>query len=83
MKFKNLMVKFYLGSMSWFTKTARFALRVMNSKWFKVAVGVYLVVAWYSAIDNIVDTLYWDEERKCVMQSVTVYGGDVEQIPFE
>ena len=34
-------------------------------------------------IDNILDTLYWDEERKCVMQSVTVYGGDVEQIPFE
>ena len=34
-------------------------------------------------IDNILDTLYWDEERKCIMQSVTVYGGDVEQIPFE
>ena len=34
-------------------------------------------------IDNILDTLYWDGERKCVMQSVTVYGGDVEQIPFE
>lgn len=34
-------------------------------------------------IDRILDTLYWDEERKCVMQSVTVQGGDVEQIPFE
>lgn len=34
-------------------------------------------------IDNILDTLYWDDERKCVMQSVTVQGGDVEQIPFE
>lgn len=34
-------------------------------------------------IDYILDTLYWDEERKCVMQSVTVQGGDVEQIPFE
>ena len=34
-------------------------------------------------IDRILDTLYWDEERKCVMQSTTVAGGDVEQIPFE
>lgn len=34
-------------------------------------------------IDWVLDSLYWDEERKCVMQSVTVQGGDVEQIPFE
>lgn len=34
-------------------------------------------------IDRILDTLYWDEEKKCVMQSVTVQGGDVDQIPFE
>lgn len=34
-------------------------------------------------IDHILDTLYWDEERKCVMRSVTVQGGDVEQVPFE
>lgn len=33
-------------------------------------------------INDILDTLYWDDERKCVMQSVTVHGGDVEQIPF-
>ena len=33
-------------------------------------------------IDHILDTLYWDEERKCVMQSITVQGGDVEQVPF-
>lgn len=33
-------------------------------------------------IDYILDSLYWDEERKCVMQSVTVQGGDVDQIPF-
>lgn len=33
-------------------------------------------------IDFILDTLYWDDERKCVMQSVTVQGGDVEQVPF-
>lgn len=34
-------------------------------------------------IDFILDTLYWDEEKKCVMQSITVQGGDVEQVPFE
>ena len=34
-------------------------------------------------IDWILDSLYWDEDKKCVMQSVTVAGGDVEQIPFE
>lgn len=34
-------------------------------------------------IDWILDSLYWDEEKKCVMQSVTVQGGDVEQVPFE
>lgn len=34
-------------------------------------------------IDHILDTLFWDEEKKCVMQSVTVQGGDVEQVPFE
>lgn len=34
-------------------------------------------------IDHILDTLYWDEEKKCVMRSVTVHGGDVEQVPFE
>lgn len=34
-------------------------------------------------IDNILDTLYWDQEKKCVMQSITVQGGDVEQVPFE
>ena len=34
-------------------------------------------------IDCVLDTLYWDDERKCMMQSVTVQGGDVEQIPFE
>lgn len=34
-------------------------------------------------IDDILDTLYWDEERKCVMRSVTIQGGDVDQVPFE
>lgn len=30
-------------------------------------------------IDFILDTLYWNPEKKCVMQSVNVQGGDVEQ----
>lgn len=34
-------------------------------------------------INDILDTLYWDEEKQMVMQSVTVRGGDVDQIPFE
>ena len=34
-------------------------------------------------IDHILDTLFWDDEKKMLMQSVTVPGGDVEQIPFE
>ena len=34
-------------------------------------------------IDSVLDTLYWDDEKKCLMQSVTVQGGDVEQVPFE
>lgn len=34
-------------------------------------------------IDCLLDTLYWDPERNCIMHSITVQGGDVEQIPFE
>ena len=35
------------------------------------------------AVDDILDTLFYDDEKKMIMQSVTVQGGDVEQIPFE
>ena len=34
-------------------------------------------------IDDILDTLYYDEETGILMQSVTVAGGDVDQVPFE
>ena len=34
-------------------------------------------------IDHILDTLFWDDEKKMLMCSVTVQGGDVEQVPFE
>ena len=34
-------------------------------------------------IDSILDVLYWDDERKELMVSVTVAGGDVDQVPFD
>lgn len=34
-------------------------------------------------IDDLLDTIYWDEEKGCLMRSVTVQGGDVEQVPFD
>ena len=34
-------------------------------------------------IDHILDNLFYDEETGRLMESVTVQGGDVEQIPFE
>lgn len=34
-------------------------------------------------IDHILDSLYWDENTGKLMQSVTVQGGDVEQVEFE
>ena len=34
-------------------------------------------------IDHILDNLFYDEETGMLMESVTVQGGDVEQIPFE
>lgn len=34
-------------------------------------------------IDQLLDTLFYDEETGVLMQSVTVAGGDVDQIPFE
>ena len=34
-------------------------------------------------IDHILDNLFYDDETGLLMESVTVQGGDVEQIPFE
>lgn len=33
--------------------------------------------------DEILDTIYIDQETGILMQSVTVAGGDVEQVPYE
>ena len=35
------------------------------------------------SIDCILDTLFYDEETGKLMQSVTVHGGDAEQVPFD
>lgn len=32
--------------------------------------------------DHLADNIYFDEERGCLMRSVTVQGGDVEQVPY-
>lgn len=36
-----------------------------------------------NAIDELLDRVYWDEEKEQLMESITVRGGDVEQVPFE
>ena len=41
------------------------------------------VVEQFEKWDHELDTLYYDEETDTLMQSVTVQGGDVEQVPFE
>lgn len=33
--------------------------------------------------DHLADNIYFNEERGCLMRSVTVQGGDVEQVPYK
>ena len=40
------------------------------------------VVDQFDEWDDLLDTIYYDEETDMLMQSVTVAGGDVEQIPY-
>lgn len=40
------------------------------------------VVDQFDEWDDLLDTVYWDEGLGMLMQSVTVQGGDVEQIPY-
>lgn len=58
MNFKQILIKFYVSSASWFNKMIRFTLKIMNSRFFKIAVGVYIAVLWYEAMDRIVDTVH-------------------------
>ena len=41
------------------------------------------IIQQFDEWDDLLQTLYIDEETGILMQSVTVQGGDVEQIPYE
>ena len=41
------------------------------------------IVEQFEEWDRLLDTLYLDEETGLIMQSVTVAGGDVDQIPYD
>lgn len=58
MNFKQMLIKFYVSSASWFNKMIRFTLKIMNSRFFKIAVGIYIAVLWYTAIDRVVDVVH-------------------------
>ena len=58
MSFKKMIIQFYMKVTMWFTKTIKFALQIMNTKWFKLAVMVYVAIMFYNSLDNIVDTVF-------------------------
>lgn len=69
-------------------KFRRWSLNVMKKLRRSVGLEGYEVMRMtepeiQNEIDYILDTLYWDEKTKTLMQSVTVQGGDVEQVPFD
>lgn len=69
-------------------KFRRWSAEVMKKLRSKVGLAGYEVMKMtepdtQDKIDWILDSLYYDEETGLVMQSVTVPGGDVDQIPFE
>ena len=69
-------------------KFRRWSAEVMKKLRSKVGLAGYEVMKMtepdtQDKIDWILDSLYYDEEIGLVMQSVTVPGGDVDQIPFE
>ena len=69
-------------------KFRRWSAEVMKKLRSKVGLAGYEVMKMtepdtQDKIDWILDSLYYDEETGLVMQSVTVPGGDVDQIPSE
>lgn len=69
-------------------KFRRWSAEVMKKLRSKVGLAGYEVMKMtepdtQDKIDWILDSLYYDEETGLVMQSVTVPGGDVDQIPFK
>lgn len=43
----------------------------------------YDIIQQFGEWDHALDDIYFDEETGIVMRSVTVPGGDVEQVPYE
>lgn len=41
------------------------------------------IVERFEEWDHMLDTIYFDEETGLLMQSITVQGGDVDQIPYD
>ena len=69
-------------------KFRRWSAEVMKKLRRKVGLEQYEVMRMtdkdiQDEIDCILDTIYYDEEKGKLMQSVTVAGGDVEQVEFE
>ena len=69
-------------------KFRRWSAEVMKKLRSKVGLAGYEVMKMtepdtQDKIDWILDSIYYDEETGLVMQSATVPGGDVDQIPFE
>lgn len=54
----------------------------MNGKVLLAFVAGMVVGGLGTYIDDILGTIYYDDEKKCLMRSVTVRGGDAEQIPL-
>ena len=68
-------------------KFRRWSADVMRKLRFKVGLKGYEVMRMtepdiQKKVDWILDSLYYDPEKDCIMQSVTVPGGNVEQVPF-
>ena len=68
-------------------KFRRWSSEVMQKLRSKVGLEGYEVMRMtepdiQAKVDWILDSLYYDDKKKCVMQSVTVPGGDVDQVPF-
>lgn len=40
------------------------------------------IIEQFDEWDHLADNIYFDEEKGCLMRSVTVHGGDVEQVPY-
>ncbi len=41
------------------------------------------IVDQFDEWDHLLDNVFWDEDRKMLMESITVPGGDVEIVPYK